>query len=60
MTTRKLFTQELKALCDSLEAAADADKIITHASITAKPFFARRGYRVKTEQLWLKVSKLEL
>ena len=38
------------ALCDSLEATADADKIITHASITAKPFFARRGYRVKTEQ----------
>ena len=37
------------ALCDVLEHAA-AGKIITHASITAKPFFERRGYRVIREQ----------
>lgn len=36
------------ALCDALERTADT--IVTHASITARPFFERRGYRVIREQ----------
>ncbi|MGN0610718.1 MAG: GNAT family N-acetyltransferase [Ruminiclostridium sp.] len=36
------------ALCDELEAGFE--KIITHASITAKPFFLHRGYRLVNEQ----------
>ena len=38
------------ALCDALEGAVNAERIITHASITAKPFFEKRGYRVAWEQ----------
>ncbi len=38
------------AICDELEKAVDADKIVTHASITAKPFFIKRGYTVIKEQ----------
>lgn len=34
------------ALCDALEGAIKAERIVTHASITARPFFERRGYRV--------------
>lgn len=37
-------------LCDALEGAVNAERIITHASITAKPFFEKRGYRVAWEQ----------
>lgn len=37
------------ALCDALEKTVQ-NKIITHASITARPFFENRGYRVITEQ----------
>lgn len=37
------------ALCGRLEAGAD--KITTYASITAKPFFLNRGYRVVRENL---------
>lgn len=37
------------ALCDRLEAAA-ADPITTHTSITARPFFEKRGYAVVKEQ----------
>lgn len=36
------------ALCDRLESGFD--KITTHASITAKPFFLQRGYKVIREQ----------
>ncbi len=36
------------ALCDKLELAASRP-ITTHASITARPFFAARGYRVMRE-----------
>ena len=36
-------------LCEELERAA-TNKIITHASITAKPFFENRGYKVIKEQ----------
>ena len=40
-----------RALCDALErAAGEAERIVTHASLTAKPFFLRRGYLVKKEQ----------
>lgn len=38
------------AICGELEDAADAAKITTHASITARPFFQKRGYRVVREQ----------
>jgi len=34
------------ALCNELENAIESDKFTTHASITAKPFFERRGYQV--------------
>ena len=38
------------AICGELENAPDAAKITTHASITARPFFQKRGYRVVREQ----------
>lgn len=39
-------------LCDKLESMVDSGvTIITHASITAKPFFEKRGYKVENEQL---------
>lgn len=37
-------------ICNELEQAVDVDKITTHASITAKPFFENRGYKVVKEQ----------
>ena len=37
-------------ICDELENVVDAPKIQTHASITAKPFFEKRGYKVISEQ----------
>lgn len=42
------------ALCDVLESTCNSEvyTIETHSSITAKPFFARRGYRViKAQQV---------
>ena len=38
------------ALCDALEAAVRAEHYTTHASITARPFFEKRGYRVVRQQ----------
>ncbi|MDD6797220.1 MAG: GNAT family N-acetyltransferase [Clostridia bacterium] len=38
------------AICDELEQWVNANKIVTHASITAKTFFEQRGYRVIKEQ----------
>ena len=38
------------ALCDRLEAAVNASVIVTHASVTAKPFFEQRGYVTVREQ----------
>nr|WP_326126484.1 GNAT family N-acetyltransferase [uncultured Oscillibacter sp.] len=37
------------ALCDRLEGRA-AGRIVTHASITARPFFEKRGYRTLARQ----------
>lgn len=37
------------AICDALEQQAQG-KIITHASITARPFFKKRGYRIVQAQ----------
>lgn len=37
------------ALCDKLEQSAPG-KIVTHASITARPFFELRGYQTVKEQ----------
>lgn len=40
------------ALCSALENAVPAKKYFTHASITAKPFFEKRGYiTVKKQQV---------
>lgn len=38
------------AICNELEQAVDMDKITTQASITARPFFEKRGYRMIREQ----------
>lgn len=38
------------AICDALEQSANAPEFTTHASITARPFFEQRGYRVVREQ----------
>lgn len=38
------------AICDALEGASSAEKFVTHASITAKPFFEQRGYMALKEQ----------
>ena len=41
------------ALCDAAEAcarAAGVRRLETHASITARPFFAARGYALLREQ----------
>lgn len=38
------------AICNELEQKIQGGKIITHASITAKPFFEKRGYKVVKEQ----------
>lgn len=45
------------AICDRLECTVQTGKVTTHASITAKPFFLRRGYHVCKEQqvLWQNV-----
>ena len=37
-------------LCDRLEQAANVENFTTHASITAKPFFEKRDYKVVREQ----------
>lgn len=34
------------ALCDALEGSVTAPLLTTHASVTARPFFEARGYRV--------------
>lgn len=38
------------ALCNDLENFVAGKKITTHASITAKPFFLMRGYKLVKEQ----------
>lgn len=38
------------AICGELEGAVTADRIVTHSSITAKPFFEQRGFRTVKEQ----------
>ncbi len=38
------------ALCDRLESAVSSPVFTTHASITAKGFFEKRGYRVIKQQ----------
>lgn len=38
------------AICDELENVVGAERFSTHASITARPFFEKRGYVVKKEQ----------
>lgn len=37
------------AICNQLEAAVQ-ESIVTHASITARPFFEKRGYKIVKEQ----------
>lgn len=38
------------AICDKLECMFNESKVTTHASITAKPFFEKRGYKVIKKQ----------
>ena len=38
------------AICDVLEQNTKAAELTTHASITARPFFEKRGYTVVREQ----------
>lgn len=38
------------AICDALEKYIGKGSITTHASITARPFFEKRGYQVMKEQ----------
>ncbi len=38
------------AICNELEKVINRSKITTHASITARPFFEKRGYKVIKEQ----------
>ena len=38
------------AICDELEQHSPTPKFTTHASITARPFFEKRGYTVIKEQ----------
>lgn len=38
------------AICDKLEGGVEVNRIITHASITAKSFFVHRGYEIIKEQ----------
>lgn len=41
------------AICDRLEEAVTAGKITVHASVTARPFFERRDYKVvREQQVW--------
>lgn len=37
------------AICDQLEQTVQG-RLVTHASITARPFFEKRGYKVVKEQ----------
>lgn len=39
------------ALCNEIEAKGNFNEIETHASITALPFFEKRGYNVVREQI---------
>lgn len=39
------------ALCNKIEAKGNFNEIETHASITALPFFEKRGYKVVREQI---------
>lgn len=38
------------AICEELEGRTRCGSYVTHASITARPFFEKRGYRVVREQ----------
>lgn len=38
------------AICDELESTVNVSQFVTHASITARPFFEGRGYNVVKEQ----------
>lgn len=38
------------AVCDELERSVTATKYITHASVTARGFFEKRGYRAVRKQ----------
>ncbi len=38
------------AICDRLERGTLTDTVVSHVSVTAKPFFVKRGYVVKQKQ----------
>ena len=39
------------ALCNALEQSVQSSRILVHASVTAKPFFEKRGYRLIKKQI---------
>ena len=45
-------------LCDKLENIFSISKITVHSSITAKPFFKKRGYKVIKKQIVERKGKL--
>ena len=49
-TGRLLSAYVATAICDALEQNNKATELTTHASITARPFFEKRGYTVVREQ----------
>ena len=38
-------TEGRTAICDRLENETSAGRVVVHASITARPFFEKRGYK---------------
>jgi len=42
------------AICTELEAAVQTNRVFTHSSLTARPFFESRGYVVLSEELALR------
>lgn len=45
-----LFHYNQNVIDNKLEQASHSEKIVTHASITAKGFFEKRGYKIVAKQ----------
>ncbi|MGL4666379.1 MAG: GNAT family N-acetyltransferase [Saezia sp.] len=46
----KVLSYIATEICNGLESQAKVNKIHVHASITAQPFFEKRGYQVLKKQ----------
>ena len=53
---RELGAAEADALCAALEQHAAGMPVTVHASVTARPFFEKRGYRVCRRQQVLRAG----